>query len=167
MAVYTIGHSTRTVEQVEDMLNGAGVDLVADIRSFPASRKSPQWSRENLQQHWGDGYVWLGQRLGGRRKTTGEDTNAGWEHSAFRGYADWMQGAEFADGMSELTELARRRTVAIMCAEAVWWRCHRRMVADALIARGHDVLHLMDDGPHRASLTPFAHVDGTRLTYPG
>ncbi|GAB3556888.1 DUF488 domain-containing protein [Spelaeicoccus albus] len=166
MVVYTIGHSTRSVEDVERMLAGAGVDLVADIRSFPSSRKNPQWARDKLAERWDGGYVWLGEKLGGRRKVTGEDTNAAWEHPAFRGYADWMQTTTFAEGMDELTALTRDHTVSIMCAEAVWWRCHRRMVTDALIARGYDVRHLMDNGPHEASLTKFARVDGQTVTYP-
>lgn len=167
MTVYTIGHSTRTVDEVDELLAGVGVDLVADIRSFPSSRKNPQWARKNLEQRWGDGYIWLGEKLGGRRKVTGEDTNAGWDHPAFRGYADWLQTNEFEAGMKELTALTSEHTVAIMCAEAVWWRCHRRIVTDVLLARGYDVRHVMDNGLHEATMTPFAQVDGGRVTYPG
>ncbi len=170
MRLYTIGHSTRTFDELVDTLRSFRVDLLVDIRTIPRSRHTPQFNREALSTELprrGIGYRHM-QALGGLRKPRPDSHNTGWRNASFRGYADYMEGAEFAAALDELRALAGDdRPVAIMFAEAVPWRCHRSLVADALTARGDTVLHMM--GPDRAqphALTPFARVAGGRVTYP-
>ncbi len=167
--VYTIGHSTRPLEDFVRLLRNFSVALVADVRTVPRSRHNPQFNRETLPgdlQAVGIGYVHL-PALGGLRKTRADSPNRGWRSPAFRGFADYMQTPEFEASLSELLDLARERRSAVMCAEAVPWRCHRSLIADALTVRGVRVEHLM--GPDKAQphrLTPFARVEGSRLSYP-
>jgi uncharacterized protein (DUF488 family) len=167
--VYTIGHSTHPLEEFTRILQSFAVALVADVRTVPRSRHNPQFNRETLPGDLaaaGLGYVHLAG-LGGLRKTRPDSPNQGWRNPAFRGFADYLQTPEFETALSELMKLARERCTAVMCAEAVPWRCHRSLIADALTVRGVRVAHLMGLGksqPHR--LTPFARVAGTRLTYP-
>lgn len=168
--VYTIGHSTRDFEEVVAMLQANQVTTLADIRSFPASRKNPQWAQQSIIENLPHGmdYVWL-KELGGRRHTPAgvPSPNDGWRVKAFRDYADYMATPQFDDGMTQLTDLAERATPAIMCSEAVPWRCHRRLVTDALLVRGIEVRHIMSATSVRpGTLTPFAHVHGERITYP-
>lgn len=165
-----MGHSTRPVEELVRWLRAAGVVTLADVRTVPRSRANPQYEGPALARSLavaGIAYVHL-PRLGGlRHARKGSEENAGWRNASFRGYADHMQTAEFAEGLLELRALARRGPVAILCAEALPWRCHRSLVADALLARGVVVEHLTGPGrtrPHR--LTPFARIDGRRVTYP-
>ncbi|HVM78582.1 MAG TPA: DUF488 domain-containing protein [Stellaceae bacterium] len=148
MIVHTIGHSTRPLAELVSLLEGAGVDFLADIRRFPRSRTNPQFNAENLgsalEAH-GIGYRHL-PALGGRRGAapSGEPSpNTLWREAAFRAYADYAATPEFRAGLAELLALAGEHSVAIMCAEAVWWRCHRRIVADYLIARGVEVRHIL------------------------
>jgi uncharacterized protein (DUF488 family) len=169
--IYALGHSTRSQEELLDLLRRHGVCTLADIRTFPRSRRNPQFNREELAgalSREGIRYVHL-PRLGGRRKGLGEASpNRAWRNPGFRGYADYMQTAEFAAGLAELLALAAAGPVAMMCAEAVPWRCHRSLVADALLARGIVVRHLQGGRsatPHR--LTPFARIAGDQVTYPG
>jgi len=170
--VFTIGHSTRTAEEFTDMLRRNGVDLVVDVRANPGSRRNPQFAPDALRASLGEagiGYAPIPE-LGGRRYSpVGEATeNAGWRNHSFRSYADYMQTEPFARGIDTLMELAGRHRVAIMCAEAVPWRCHRSLIGDALLVRGVDVVDIMSatqSRPH--TLTSFAHVDGQRITYPG
>jgi uncharacterized protein (DUF488 family) len=162
MTVYTIGHSTRALTELVELLTAAKVDMLVDIRRFPRSRTNPQFNSDALgpalTRH-GIGYRHL-QALGGRRggdnaKTPSRHTL--WRESAFRAYADYAETAEFRGGVDVLLELARDHTVAIMCAEAVWWRCHRRIVTDYLLAAGVDVRHILGPGKiEPASLTPGA-----------
>ncbi len=167
--VYTIGHSTRPLAEFIQMLRNHGVTLVADVRTVPRSRHNPQFNQEVLPKDLalaGLGYVHL-PGLGGLRKTRPDSINQGWRSPAFRGFADYMQTLEFEARLAELIELAQEQTIAMMCAEAVPWRCHRSLLADALTVRGVRVEHIMGLGksqPHR--LTPFARVAGTRLSYP-
>jgi uncharacterized protein (DUF488 family) len=167
--VYTIGHSTRPLPEFIRMLRNYGVTLVADVRTVPRSRHNPQFNKEILPNDlafWGLGYVHLAG-LGGLRKTQRDSLNQGWRSPAFRGFADYMQTTEFEAQLSGLIELTRKQFVAIMCAEALPWRCHRSLIADALTVRGVRVEHILGLGksqPHR--LTPFARVAGARLTYP-
>jgi uncharacterized protein (DUF488 family) len=167
--VFALGHSTLAREQLLDRLETLGVRTLADIRSFPRSRRNPQFNTEDLAAATaarGLRYVHL-RALGGRRRARpGDDTNAGWRSASFRGYADYMQTEAFAEALDELRALAAEGSVAILCAEAVPWRCHRSLVADALLARGAHVLQVIGPNvkPHR--LTPFAHVHGDRVTYP-
>jgi uncharacterized protein (DUF488 family) len=167
--VYTVGHSTRSLAEFIGLLGGFAVTLVADVRTVPRSRHNPQFNRETLPRDLaaaGIGYVHL-PGLGGLRHPRKDSPNQGWRSPAFRGFADYLETPEFDASLSELLELARERRTALMCAEAVPWRCHRSLIADALTVRGVRVEHLL--GPDKAQphrLTPFARVEGTRLSYP-
>lgn len=146
--IWTIGHSTRTVEEFIAMLRSFNIELIADIRSYPGSRKFPQFNKEALKiflAHNNIQYVHL-KNLGGRRKANPDSKNTGWRHIAFRGYADYMETADFKEGIKELTENALQQRTAYMCSEAVWWRCHRSMVSDYLKLRGWTVMHIMGIG---------------------
>jgi uncharacterized protein (DUF488 family) len=142
-----------------------GVVAIADVRRFPRSRRHPHFNTETLATELAR-YEHLPE-LGGRRRPVPGTVNDGWEVEAFRGYADHMATAEFARGIERLQALATEVPTAVMCAEAPWWRCHRRLVCDALLVRGWDVRHILPDGRLAAhELTPFAVVDGTQITYP-
>ena len=172
MIVHTIGHSTRTTAELVALLRDGHVDLVADVRRFPRSRTNPQFNAEALGpalQKEGMGYRHL-VALGGRRSAAGAKApsrNTLWREAAFRAYADYAETEEFRVALEALLGLARERSVAIMCAEAVWWRCHRRIVADYLLARGVEVRHILGPGKiEPAKLTPGAVVEGKgRLSY--
>jgi uncharacterized protein (DUF488 family) len=171
MRWYTIGHSTRTIDEFVDALRSFGVRTLVDIRTVPRSRHVPRFNREHLSRtlpRRGIRYRHL-PTLGGLRKPRADSENTAWRNAGFRGFADYMGTAEFADGLRDLRALAREAgPVAVMCAEAVPWRCHRSLVADALLARGDRVVHIMraDKGtPH--TMTPWASVAGRRVTYPG
>jgi uncharacterized protein (DUF488 family) len=169
MRIHTIGHSTHGLDRLIALLREHDVGRVADVRAHPGSRRLPQFNRSTLADGLAGAdidYVHIPQ-LGGRRRPLPDSPNAGWRVDAFRGYADHMASAEFADGVAALEAQARDRPVAVMCAEGLWWRCHRRLVADALVIRGWEVVHIAPDGaasPHE--LTEFAVVDGTSVTYP-
>ncbi len=171
MQLYTIGHSTRTLDELVEALKSFGVRTLVDIRTVPRSRHVAQFNRETLSRSLprrGIRYRHL-PALGGLRKPRPDSENTAWRNQSFRGFADYMSTPEFANGLDELRMLAREAgPVAVMCAEAVPWRCHRSLVADALAARGDTVVDIMAPGkgsPHK--LTPWAKVDGTRVTYPG
>lgn len=168
-AIYTIGHSTRTLEDFEKLLEDFGVALLVDIRTVPRSRHVPYFNSGKLARalaHKNIEYRHL-KSLGGLRKPAKESINLGWRNLSFRGYADHMQSKDFQHGLEELEELAAKQKSAIMCAEAVPWRCHRSLVADALTARGWQVRHILSSGRQQIhQLTPFAAVDGTEVTYP-
>jgi uncharacterized protein (DUF488 family) len=171
--IYTAGHGTRTAEELTALLQEVAVELVADVRSFPASRRNPQYARAELER-WlpGSGirYVWLGPSLGGRRKairTPDESPNAAWLEPAFRNYADYLGTKEGMAGLVELEALAREATTVYLCAERLFWRCHRRILSDALLARGWRVVHLLEPGkaqPH--TFTAWARVTDRVVTYP-
>ena len=168
--VYTVGHSTRSLEELIALLKAHGATRLVDIRTVPRSRRNPQFNTEALPAplaEAGLGYTLL-KALGGLRKGIGDASpNAGWRNASFRGYADYMQTGEFEAGLADLLRLAESETVAIMCAEAVPWRCHRSLVADALLVRAVPVRHIMSESrADPARLTPFAQVDGTQITYP-
>jgi 3-methyladenine DNA glycosylase/8-oxoguanine DNA glycosylase len=166
--IYTVGHSTRSFDELVALLRALEVSVLVDIRTIPRSRHNPQFDGEALcaaLRSRGLGYVHL-PALGGLRRARPDSPNAGWHNASFRGFADYMQTADFEVGLAELRALASN-TVAIMCAEAVPWRCHRSLVADALTVRGARVCHIIGAGrPRPHHLTPFACVDGTRVTYP-
>jgi len=146
--IWTIGHSTRSLEEFMAMLYSFNIEMVADIRSFPGSRKFPQYNKEALAVSLPGNnirYVHL-KSLGGRRKVKPDSKNTGWRHIAFRGYADYMETAAFKEGITELESIALKQRTAYMCSEAVWWRCHRSMVADYLKVRGWKVMHIMGIG---------------------
>lgn len=159
--VFTIGHSTHPIERFVGLLERHGIELLADVRRFPGSRRNPQFNVGPLRESLGAvdiAYVPMGDELGGRRKPSKvtEGPAAGWRNDAFRGYAEYMETPEFAAGLERLENLARERSSAIMCAEALWWRCHRRLIADALTGRGWRVVHIGSDGrtaEHQATLT--------------
>jgi uncharacterized protein (DUF488 family) len=167
----TIGHGTLREEDFAALVSDAGIRLVVDVRSFPASRRHPQFGREAMER-WlpdvGVAYRWE-PRLGGRRRPRPDSPHRALRVAAFRGYADHMETAEFSDAVDELLAEAGTRPVAVMCAESVWWRCHRRLLSDAaVLLRGAAVEHLFHDGrldPHRPM--PEARVDGQRLIYDG
>ena len=168
-AVLTMGHSTRTLEAFLDLLHAHGVKRLIDVRTVPSSRYNPQFNRETLPRplrQAGIGYTHMSE-LGGLRHARRDSPNTGWRNASFRGYADYMQTAAFETGIEKLIETATRERTAIMCAEAVPWRCHRSLIADALAVRGIPVEHITSathTKPH--SLTPFAKVNGTQITYP-
>jgi uncharacterized protein (DUF488 family) len=167
--VLTIGHSTRSLEEFVQLLKAHGVTQVVDVRTVPRSRHNPQFNRETLPENLkaaGLGYLHL-PGLGGLRRPRPGSPNLGWRTAGFRGFADYMQTAEFVQNLQTLLELAPKARLALMCAEAVPWRCHRSLIADALLVRGVRVEHILSLNrrqPH--TLTTFARVAGTRLTYP-
>lgn len=143
--VWTIGHSTRTLEELVQMLQSFKIELVADIRSYPGSRRYPHFNKEALAISLPENhiqYIHI-KALGGRRKVSPDSKNTAWRHPAFRGYADYMETSEFKKGISELEALALKQRTAYMCSEAVWWRCHRSMVSDYLKVNGWTVMHIM------------------------
>lgn len=170
MIIYTIGHSNRDAATFLALLQAQGVTAVADVRRFPGSRKHPHFGQEALAADLaavGIAYHYL-PLLGGRRRVTREPSpNDAWHNPSFRAYADYMQTPEFLTGLEALLALAAERPLSVMCSEAVPWRCHRSLIADALVIRGVtvlDIFSLTRATPHR--LTSFARVDGTHLTYP-
>jgi uncharacterized protein (DUF488 family) len=173
MAIYTIGHSTRSLDDFIALLRAHAIGRVADIRTVPRSRRHPHFSAEALSRSLPDAGVAYRHfpGLGGLRKPRGDSRNGAWRQEGFRGYADYMETAEFRDALTELiqwTEAGPEGAVAIMCAESVWWRCHRQLTADALLARGVDVRHITSTGPASAhKLTDFARVVDGEVRYPG
>ncbi len=167
-ALFTIGHSTRGVEEFLALLLEHDIELLVDVRSIPGSRRVPQFGMEALRQSVelaGIDYCWMPE-LGGRRKTSPESVNSAWRNAAFRGYADYMETEAFAAALMALADFACALPTAIMCAEAVWWRCHRSMIADALKWAGFEVLHIM--GPGKAVPHPWtsaAKIVNGKLSY--
>lgn len=167
--IFTIGHSTRPLAELLDLLEKAGVTHVIDVRSMPRSRRNPQFEGEALQRSLPAAGVAYDRAaaLGGFRRPRPDSPNAGWDHPSFRGYADYMASAEFTTALEDLQLQARARPTCVMCAEAQWWRCHRRLIADALVVRRWRVSHLgLGATPVDHELTPFAVVDGATITYP-
>jgi uncharacterized protein (DUF488 family) len=167
--ILTVGHSNHEERRFLELLAGARIELIADVRANPRSRY-PQFNRSALASSLegaGIGYAHLGEQLGGRREPAADSPNTGWEQGPFRGYADHMANPEFAAGLARLERLARERRCGVMCAEADWRHCHRRLIADALLIRGWKVLHLDGNGFLEShELTGFASVGRGRLTYP-
>jgi uncharacterized protein (DUF488 family) len=167
--LYTIGHSTRTLDEFLSILNAHQIKTLVDVRTVPRSRRVPQFNTENLseslQRHQIQ-YLHL-PNLGGLRKARADSPNTGWRNDSFRGYADYMQTPQFKSGLRQLISIAAKNSTAIMCAEAVPWRCHRSLIADAMLVRGWGIIDLFSEKnakPH--ALTDFAKVNGTALTYP-
>jgi len=167
--IFTVGHSTRSAEEFVALLQAHRIELLVDVRTVPRSRHNPQFNRDTLPEtlrRAGIGYLHLGE-LGGLRKARVDSTNTGWRNLSFRGYADYMETPEFEKGLARLMDVAGTRRAAVMCAEAVPWRCHRSLIGDALVARGAEVFELSSvtrAQPHR--MTPFARVEGKRVSYP-
>lgn len=171
MTIFTIGHSTRTLEELVEALKSFGVRTLVDIRTVPRSRHVPHFTRESLVHtlpRRGLRYHHM-KALGGLRKPRPDSVNTAWRNAGFRGFADYLGTADCEAALEDLLALAKAEgPVALMCAEAVPWRCHRSLVADALSARGEHVVHILGPGkatPH--TMTPWARVEGSRVTYPG
>jgi uncharacterized protein (DUF488 family) len=168
--MYTIGHSTHTFEEFVDLLGAYTIQLLVDVRTIPRSRAHPQFSSDLLSESLraaGINYYHL-KALGGLRHPAKDSPNTGWRNASFRGFADYMANPAFGAGLAELEELARGHKTAIMCAEALPWRCHRSLIADALTVAGWHVYHIMSKKTARAhTLTPFLRVEGATLIYPG
>jgi hypothetical protein len=167
--IFTIGHSTRSIDEFIRILHSHGVRRIVDVRTIAKSRHNPQFGEDALGPslaEQGIGYERF-EVLGGLRHTNSHSVNGAWRNASFRGYADYMQTPEFVAGIDELIALGAREVVAIMCAEAVPWRCHRSLIADALLVRGIDVLDIMSEkGAKPHAMTRFAQVDGLTITYP-
>ncbi len=167
--VLTVGHSTRALEAFVPLLQAHRVQLLVDVRTIPRSRRNPQFNQETLPgalSSAGIQYVHI-PGLGGLRHPRPDSANTGWRNASFRGYADYLETPEFEASLQKLVRLAKKQIVAMMCAEAVPWRCHRSLISDALWVRGVEVRHITGLGradPH--ALTPWARVEGTRITYP-
>ena len=165
--LHTIGHSTRSLAAHIELLRLHSIAILIDVRRWPASRRLPHFNRAALAgalQLEGIDYLWRGD-LGGFRKASPDSPNTGWRVASFRAYADFMLQEEFARIMKEMEIIAGERRAALMCAEAVPWRCHRQLLADAFLVRGWNVRHIMDDGCHEHQLTKFAVPQGTRIYY--
>jgi uncharacterized protein (DUF488 family) len=167
--VLTVGHSTRPIGDFLALLKAHGVQRIVDVRTVPKSRRNPQFGQDALPhslQGAGIGYTHM-PALGGLRRARPDSPNAGWRNASFRGYADHMQTPQFQEALQALIGLAKKERIALMCAEAVPWRCHRSLIADALLVRGiaaEDIASPTRRTPHK--LTPFAQVRGTEVTYP-
>lgn len=167
--LFTIGHSTRPIEQFIRLLTAHGVDRLIDVRTIPQSRHNPQFAREPLLAALRRARIRYSHMpgLGGLRRPRPDSVNTGWKNTSFRGYADYMQTAAFERSLERCLAAARHEQVALMCAEAVPWRCHRSLIADALVARGIEALEITSGiRTRRHVLTPFARVSGATLTYP-
>jgi uncharacterized protein (DUF488 family) len=147
MTIWTIGHSTRSIDQFLDALRAFDIELVVDVRRFPGSRRLPQHSAESLEKsltHAGIDYCWI-PALGGRRRVSSKTNNSAWRHAAFQAYAEHIMTDEFSEGLTELMMLSQGLNTAIMCAEVLWWRCHRRIISDVLVSLGLSVIHIRDE----------------------
>ena len=169
LCLFTVGHSTRSIEQFVELLQSNGVKQLLDIRTIPKSRRNPQFNTDSLARSLiqsGIDYVHL-KSLGGLRRPHKNSVNDGWRNASFRGYADYMQTPEFGAAIGQVIHLASQKPTALMCAEAVPWRCHRSLVADALLVRGIEVLEIVGAAaPKEHKLTAFAAVNGAQLSYP-
>jgi uncharacterized protein (DUF488 family) len=167
--IFTIGHSTLPIGRLIALLRTYGIERLADIRTVPRSRHNPQFNADTLADALraeNIEYVPLAS-LGGLRKPRKDSPNMGWRNESFRGYADYIQTKAFRDGLEALIHMSRQKSVAIMCAEAVPWRCHRSLVADAVSVRGIAVIEILSETTHQMhNLTPLARVEGTTITYP-
>ena len=167
--IFTIGHSTRTIDEFISVLNAYQIEAVVDIRTIPRSRHTPQFNYDTLPGHLeknGIEYIHM-KGLGGLRHPLEDSQIIGWRNSSFRGFADYMQEKEFQENVNAVIELTKGKRLALMCAEAVPWRCHRSLIADALTVRKIKVEHILSATSHRShTLTSFAEVHGTRIIYP-
>jgi uncharacterized protein (DUF488 family) len=169
LTILSIGHSTRTLHEFVEMLKTYHVELVVDVRSVPRSRHNPQFNKETLPSALkieGINYIHL-PKIGGLRRAKPDSINTAWRNKSFRGYADYMQTKDFTEQLLYLLALARENCVAVMCAEALPWRCHRSLIADALLVRNVKVEHIISKkSTITHTLTEWAHVEGTKITYP-
>lgn len=170
ITLWTVGHSTRSGEDFGKILLAHEIKVLVDVRSFPGSRRLPQFNREALSQALRDfGIEYRHEpRLGGRRKPNADSHNTAWKNASFRAYADHMESEAFRSGVEDLLEVAANERTAVMCAEALWWRCHRSLIADYLKAEGHTVLHILDQKKtEEHPLTSAARIVKGKLSYRG
>ena len=166
MPLFTIGHGTRTTEQLAAVLRDGGVAVLCDVRRFPGSRRNPHLSREGLQRELpglGVAYEFWGEDLGGRRSARPDSRHTAWRVDAFRGYADWTESDAYRSAMETLLNRTSAENLGVMCAETLWWRCHRRLISDTAVVRGVEVVHLFDLGnaqPHRLEASARRGDDG-------
>jgi uncharacterized protein (DUF488 family) len=169
LTILTIGHSTRTLDEFVELLEAYGVTLVVDVRTVPRSRHNPQFNKETLPsslKKYGIKYIHMPD-IGGLRRPKHDSVNLAWRNNSFRGYADYMQTKEFTDNLLKIIALARESRLALMCAEALPWRCHRSLISDALVARHVKVEHIISaTSLINHQLNEMAHVEGTKITYP-
>jgi len=168
--IWTVGHSTRSAEEFVEILKAQRIEVLVDVRTFPGSRRYPQFNRETLREMLSrNGIEYRHEpRLGGRRSPRPDSHNTAWRNAQFRGYADHMETDEFKNGVTELLELAANARVTVMCAEAVWWRCHRSLISDYLKAEGHEVVHILDEKKtEEHPFTSAARLVNGRLSYRG
>ena len=168
--IWTVGHSTLAIDKFVELLNVSRIEGLADVRTYPGSRRYPQFNKERLRQSLssaGIEYLHLPE-LGGRRRANPDSLNMSWHNEMFRGYADHMETEEFRAGIERLLDIARSRRTAVMCAEAVWWRCHRSLIADYLKAKGATVLHIFGEGKiEEHPFTAAARIVNGELSYRG
>jgi uncharacterized protein (DUF488 family) len=167
--IHTVGHSTRAIDVFVQLLRAHHIEVLIDVRRWPASRRHPQFQGEALSsslQEAGIDYLWRGD-LGGFRKAAPDSPNTAWKVATFRAYADFMLTPEFAAIMEQMETTAQQQRATIMCAEAVPWSCHRQLLADAFLIRGWEVRHIMDNGCHAHKLAPFAKPEGLKIYYTG
>lgn len=169
MTIYTIGHGNRPEEELRELLRAAGVAHLVDVRAHPGSRRHPHFSRDVLAvslPQAGIRYTWAGAALGGRRRPRADTRHVGWRNASFRAYADHMESRDFTAAVDDLVRHAAIETPAVMCAERLPWQCHRYLIADALVARGVEVIHIIGRGSTRAhALNPMARREGDHLIY--
>jgi uncharacterized protein (DUF488 family) len=169
VTIFTIGHSTRTIDEFVELLNTYDVTLIVDVRTVPRSRHNPQFNKEilpNTLKPQGIKYIHMPD-IGGLRHPKRDSINLAWRNSSFRGYADYMQTQEFTDNLLKITALARENCLALMCAEALPWRCHRSLISDALVVRRVRVQHIISaTSCLNHELNEMAHVEGNQITYP-
>jgi uncharacterized protein (DUF488 family) len=169
LTVFTIGHSTRTLEEFTQLLKTYGVTVLVDVRTVPRSRHNPQFNKETLPNSLkpsGVKYIYMPE-IGGLRRPKRDSVNLAWRNMSFRGYADYMQTKEFTDNLLKIVALARENCLAIMCAEALPWRCHRSLISDALVVRHVKVKHIISAASTIThELNEMAQVEGTKITYP-
>ena len=170
LTIWTVGHSTRSIEEFMQILTSHEIKTLVDVRTYPGSRRYPQFNKPELAaslESAGIAYVHQ-PKLGGRRKARPDSKNTAWNNESFRGYADHMETAEFQQGIEELLELAREHSTAVMCAEAVWWRCHRSLISDFVKASGVKVMHILSDKKaEEHPYTPVARIIDGQLSYQG
>jgi uncharacterized protein (DUF488 family) len=167
--IFTIGHSTHPIDEFIELLKAHGIQTVVDVRTIPRSRHNPQFNEDDLKESLRRAHIRYKhiKKLGGLRRTTKDSINLGWHNASFRGFADYMASEEFGDGLQELIKVASVRNTVIMCAEAVPWRCHRSLIADALTKKGwlvRDIMSRTSAAKHR--LTPFLKIRKGQLVYP-
>lgn len=169
VTIFTIGHSTRSIADFVSLLREHAIQLLVDVRTLPRSRANPQFNGDVLPDCLAANEIDYAHMpdLGGLRRPSSDSPNSGWRNASFRGYADYMATPQFREALERLIGLAGDHTLAVMCAEAVPWRCHRSLIGDALVVRGIEVIDIIGPGSSRThQLTPFAKVDGTSILYP-